>query len=112
MHSMISVIDSSTGSATSEEMAEIDSFNAALWLEGQLVFAGGLAAPDEAQIVDGREVEGRGPVADVTDGPLHGGHEHLSGFWLVKLDDAELAQPIAAAASRACNRRVELRPLL
>lgn len=103
---MISVIDDRTGSATPEEMVEIDSFNAALRLEGQLFLASGLAAPAEARVIDGR-----GTGVDVTDGPLHEGREHLSGFWLVDVPDAETAQQIAAAASRACNRRVEVRAL-
>lgn len=107
MHFMISVIDDATGSATPEEMTEIDSFNAALRQEGQLVFAGGLAAPAEARVIDAR-----GSASDVTAGPLHEGREHVSGFWLVDLPDAEMAQHVATAASRACHRRVELRPLL
>lgn len=107
MHFLISVIDTSTGSATPEEIEAIDSFNAALRLEGQLVFAGGLAAPDEARVIDGREGE-----TVVVDGPLHDAKEHVSGFWLLDVPDPEIAPQIAAEASRACQRRVELRPLL
>ena len=48
MHYLISVIDDTTGSATPDEMAAIDAFNARLTADGHWVFAGGLAAPGAA----------------------------------------------------------------
>jgi hypothetical protein len=48
----------------------------------------------------------------VTEGPLHSGPEYLSGFWIIDARTLEEARTLAAEASKHCNRRVELRPLL
>lgn len=104
---LVSVIDRATGSATPDEMVAIEAFNAALELEGQLVLAGGLADPGESLVVDGRGAE-----TVVTEGPLHTAREYVSGFWVLEISDPELVRPIAAEASRACNRRVEVRSFL
>ena len=45
-------------------------------------------------------------------GSVFVGDEYMSGFWLVDADTPETARRLAAAASRACNRKVELRPFL
>jgi hypothetical protein len=45
-------------------------------------------------------------------GPLHDTLEFMSGFWLINAPDAETAQALAAEGSKACNRKVELRPLI
>ena len=56
---------------------------------------------------------GRSPTDVVTtDGPLHESTEFVSGFWIVTAPDLDAARALAAAGSKACNRRVELRPLL
>lgn len=110
MHYLISVIDHTTGSATPDEMAAIDSFNARLTADGHWVFAGGLAAPGAATVVDHRAGRAGRPV--VTDGPFIESKEYLSGFWIVDAPDGEVALRLAGEASRHCNRRVELRPFL
>lgn len=51
---LLSVIDHETNSATGDEMEAIDAFNDKLKANGQWVFAGGLAAPETATVVDGR----------------------------------------------------------
>ena len=107
MRFLISVIDNQTGTATSDEMAAIDAFNDGLRERGQFIFAGGLAAPDSAKVIDNRSNRG-----EVNPGPLHRGTEYLSGFWIVEAKDEAAALAIANGASLACNRRVELRPLL
>ena len=107
MRFLISVIDSQTGTATAAEMAAIDAFNAGLRERGQFIFAGGLSSPDSAKVIDNRE-----NIGEITSGPLHGGNEYLSGFWIVEAKDEAAALAIANGASLACNRRVELRPLL
>jgi hypothetical protein len=107
MQYLISVIDESTGSATPGEMADIDAFNARLVADGHWVFAGGLAAPDTATVIDHR---GAGPI--VTDGPFIESKEYLSGLWIVEAPDLDVALRLAADGSRCCNRRVELRPFL
>jgi hypothetical protein len=38
--------------------------------------------------------------------------ENYSGFWLIQAADLESAQTLALEGSMACNRKVELRPLL
>jgi hypothetical protein len=107
MRFLISVIDDRTGSAAPEEMAAIDAFNDRLQAEGHWVVAGGITSPSEASVIDSRGAE---PV--ITDGPLHESTEYIAGFWLVNAPDPHTAQSLASEASKACNRRVELRPLL
>lgn len=57
-------------------------------------------------------IDDRGAATEITDGPLHASADYVSGFWLVTAPDLDVAQALAAAGSRACNRRVELQPLL
>jgi len=102
-----SVLDETTGSATDDEMAAIDAFNEQLQANGHWVFAGGLAAPSTATVVDGRSGE-----ALFTDGPYLESKEYVAGFWLVEAPDLDVALRLAAGGSTACNRRVEVRPLL
>ncbi len=107
MQFLLSVIDDRTGSATGDEMAAIDAFNDRLRAEGHWVLAGGLTAPDSATVVDGR---GASPV--LADGPFVESTEFIAGFWVVDCPDDAAARELATEASRACNRRVELRPFL
>lgn len=107
MQYLISVIDDSTNSATPAEMTAIDAFNARLAAEGRRVFAGGLAAPRTASVIDGR---GGRPV--ILDGPFIETKEYFGGFWIITADDHEMALSLAAEGSKACNRRVELRAFL
>ena len=105
MKYLISVIDTVSGSATSDEMTAIDDFNEDLQGQGQWVFAAGLAAPESATVVDNR-----GDTPLLTDGPFVESKEFLAGFWIVEAADLDAALKIAAAGSRACNRKVEVRP--
>jgi hypothetical protein len=107
MRYLIGVIDDTTNSATGDEMAAIDQFNERLHSDGHWVFAGGLAAPHTATVVDNR---GDTPV--LTDGPFLESKEYLSGFWIIDAPDLDLALALAADGSRHCNRKVELRPFL
>jgi hypothetical protein len=107
MQYLVSVIDDTPSSATPEEMTDIDAFNEGLMADGHWVFAGGLGAPSTATLVDGRGAE---PI--VTDGPFVETKEWLSGFWIMEAPDLDVALKLAAGASRACNRRVEVRPVL
>ncbi len=104
---LISVLDETSGPATAEEMAAIDAFNEQLVTGGQWVFAGGLASPATATVVDGRDGE-----AVLTDGPYLESKEHIVGFWIVEAPDLDAAFRLAALGSERCNRRVELRPFL
>jgi hypothetical protein len=107
MRYMISVIDDQTNSATADEMAAIDVFNDRLKAEDQWVFAAGLALPSASTVIDNR---GGAPV--FTDGPYLESKEYLAGFWIIDATDLDVALKRAAEGSKACNRRVEVRPFL
>jgi hypothetical protein len=107
MQYLVSVIDDKTGSATPAEMAAIDAFNDRLEAQGHWVFAGGLASPSTATVVDNRDGE-----TIVTDGPYLESKEYLGGFWIIDAPDLDVALKLAANGSKACNRRVEVRPFL
>jgi hypothetical protein len=107
MQYLVSVIDDLTGSGTSDEMAAIDEFNDGLRAGGHWVFAGGLASPSAATVVDNR-----GEETLFTDGPFLESKEYLAGFWIMEAEDLDEALRLAAAGSKACNRRVEARPFL
>jgi len=104
---LMSVLDDTSGSATAEEMAAIDVFNDQLQADGHWVFAGGLASPDTATIVDARDAA---PV--FTDGPYVESKEFIVGFWIINAPDLDVALRLASGGSKSCNRRVELRPIL
>jgi hypothetical protein len=104
---LMSVLYETAGVATAEEMAAIDTFNEQLTADGHWVFAGGLASPSTATVVDGRDGE---PV--FTDGPYLESKEHIAGFWIIEAPHLDVALRLAALGSKHCNRRVELRPIL
>jgi hypothetical protein len=104
---LISVLTETGDFATAEEDAAIDVFNEQLQAQGQWVFAGGLASPGTATVVDGRDGE---PV--FTDGPYLESKEWVAGFWIIEAADLDVALRLAAGGSKSCNRRVELRPVL
>jgi len=104
---LMSVLTDTPDLSTPAEQAAIDVFNEQLQADGYWVFAGGLASPGTATVVDGRDGE---PV--FTDGPYVESKEYLIGFWIVNAPDLDAALRLAAAGSKSCNRRVELRPFL
>jgi hypothetical protein len=106
MQYLVSVIHDRPDLATEEEMAAIDVFNDRLVADGHWVFAGGLASPSAATVVDNRG--GGEPV--LTDGPFVESKEFLAGFWVLEAPDLDVALSLAAAGSRACNRKTEVRP--
>ncbi|MEU7868956.1 YciI family protein [Dactylosporangium sp. NPDC049140] len=107
MQYLVSVIDETAGLATDDEAAAIDVFNDRLKAEGHWVFAGGLGAPDPATVVDSRGGE---PI--FTDGPFVESKEYLAGFWIIEAPDLDVALKLAAEGSKACNRKIEVRPFL
>lgn len=107
MQYLLSVIHDRPGLATAEEMAAIHVFNDRLRAEGSWVFAGGLAAPGTATVVDNRGAE-----TLVTDGPFLESKEFLAGFWIIEAPDLDVALELATEGSRACNRKIEVRPFL
>ncbi|WP_250006718.1 YciI family protein [Actinoplanes sp. M2I2] len=104
---LFSVLDDTADSGTEDEMVAIRAFNKQLQADGHWIFAGGLAAPSTATVVDGRAGE---PV--FTDGPYLESKEFMAGFWVLEIPDLDVALRLAAGASKSCNRRVEVRPLL
>jgi hypothetical protein len=107
MKFIINVIDDLSNSGTPAEMNEINKFNDQLRVNGQFVFAGGLAAPENADVIDNRN------DANLSTGkPLFEANENFSGFWLIEAENIDVARELAFAGSKACNRKVELRPLL
>ena len=105
MQYLISVIHDQAGLATPDEMAAIDVFNDRLQAEGHWVFAGGLASPNTATVIDNR-----GEEALVTDGPFIESKEYLAGVWVWEAPDLDVALKLAAEASKVCDRKIEVRP--
>lgn len=116
MRFVMFVVDGATETASRGEIAAIDAFNDDLRRDGRFVLAVGIGAPDTAQLFDERtfgshESQMHRDTPHVA-GSLQGTDEFYSGFWVIDNVDHETAQLLAARASRACNRKVELRPLL
>jgi len=107
MQYLVSVIDDTAGLATPDQQAAISVFDDRLKAEGHWVFAGGLAPPSTATVIDNR-----GEEAMVTDGPFLESKEHLAGFWIMEAPDLDVALKLAAEGSKACHRKVEVRPFL
>ena len=107
MQYLVSVIHDSAALATPEEMAAIDVFNDQMIADGHWVFAGGLGGPSSATVIDNR-----GEAALFTDGPFLESKEYLVGFWIIEAADLDVALKLAAEGSKACNRKVEVRPFL
>jgi hypothetical protein len=107
MQYLVSVIADTADLATEDEMAAIDVFNDRLQAEGHWVFAGGLAAPGSATVIDNR-----GEEAMFTDGPFLESKEYLAGFWIMEAADLDVALRLATEGSKACNRKIEVRPIL
>jgi hypothetical protein len=99
MKFLISVIDDLTNSGTPDEMAAINAFNDELRANGHWIFAWGLQAPETATVIDNRN-----GANTETGKPLFDSKENEAA-------DPQIAKKLAYEASKACNRKVELRPL-
>jgi hypothetical protein len=108
MKFLLSVIDSQTRSPHSaEEIAAINAFNDKLVAAGQRLLAIGLESPKDAVVVDGT-----GDQFSSTPGPLVDSAEFAAGIWIIEVANKEQALQLAAEGSKACNRRIELRPII
>jgi hypothetical protein len=114
MQFLVNVIDDGqaeaagrTHSATATESEAVQALNERLQADGRIVFAGGLAAPTDSVVIDAR-----GGDTVVTEGPVVDAAEYVAGFWVLDLADVETARAVAEQASTACNRKIELRPVL
>ena len=107
MQYLINVIDSRSNSGTAEEAVAIDAFNEKLQAGGHWVFAAGLADPTTSTVIDNRGDE---PV--FTDGPFVEAKEWAAGLWIIEAPDLDVALKLMTEGSKACNRRLEVRPIL
>jgi hypothetical protein len=107
MRFIIAVIDSKSRSASGDEMAAIDEFNDKLQANGHWIIACGIDDPEKAVVLDNRN-----DLGFVAEGPLHSTDEFMAGFWLIHAENIEEAKALAAEGSKACNRKVEVRPIL
>jgi hypothetical protein len=107
MRFLLAVIDTASNTATGDEGAAIDAFNDSLEANGHWIIACGIDSPSSASVVDNRLGAGL-----ITDGPLLNSEEYMSGFWLINAESYEQAIALAVEGSKACNRKVEVRPLL
>ena len=92
MRFAIFVIDSDTNTGGQSEMAAIDAFNDKLRANGNWVMAFGMEKP--------------GPDS------IQASNHFYSGQWIIEAADLAEARALAKEASKACNRRIELRPFL
>jgi len=102
----ISVIVDLSNSGTPSEMAAIDAFNDGQRANNQFIFAWGLEDPSTATVIDNRN-----GANTETGKPLFDSKENVTGFWLIEAEDQVTAKKLAFEASKACNRKVELRKL-
>jgi hypothetical protein len=107
MRFIIFVIDGPGNPANSDEMAQIDAFNEKLQKNGNWITAAGIQPGAQATVIDNR-----GGKGEVTPGSLFDAPEFYSGFWIIEADSAEAGHQLAMDGSRACNRKVELRPYI
>ena len=107
MRYIIFVIDTPGNLATPSEMSAIDGFNEKLQSTGSWNTAAGIHGSSETYVIDSRATSEL-----VRSGSLVEGSENYTGFWIIECDSDAHALEIAKEASRACNRRVELRPYL
>ncbi|MFC7620621.1 YciI family protein [Microlunatus sp. GCM10028923] len=107
MKYLVSVIDDEDTPGSDDRMPAISEFNERLKAEGYWVFAGGLAATEEAAVIDNR-----GEQAVITDGPFVESKEFLAGVWVWEAPDLDVALKLATEASKICDRKLEVRPFL
>jgi hypothetical protein len=101
------VIDGGINTANGDEMQAIDAFNQMLEDNGHWITAGGIHSGAEATVIDNRNDAGV-----VNKGSLYNEPEHYSGFWLINAENESQAIELAKQGSKACNRKVEVRPYL
>jgi hypothetical protein len=109
MQYLINVLHDSRELAPADEQAAIEVFNERMQADGHWVFAGGLPYPDAGSTT---VFDNRADAGLVSDGPFVESKEFVVGFWIIDVPSDAVARRLAAEGSKACNRRVELRPFL
>ena len=104
-HDRNETFESLTQDQIQQMYKDVDAFNQEVKAAGQWVFGGGLHDKNSATVVDAT-----GSEAIVTDGLFAESKEYLGGFWVIEVPDLDAAKKIAAAASKACDGKVEVRP--
>jgi hypothetical protein len=108
MRFLVNVIESIDRPAHSrQEIDAIDAFNNEMVAAGERVLAVGIASPENSIQIDNRDGQVNYIKESLTDSS-----EYISGIWIIDVPNQEIALELAARGSKACNRRVELRPLL
>ncbi len=107
MRFLLTVIAVDEGLATTAEMSAIDAFNEGLRSNGHWVMAAGIEPPSA-----GFRVDNRGADPLVSSGSLGDSGEFMAGFWIIDATTRDEALELGLAASRACNRTVEVRAFL
>lgn len=105
MHYLFTVVGDTANEVDDSAPGAVGAFNERLKAEGRWVFGGGLTSPADATVTDNR-----GSAAVFSDGPFVESKEYLAGFWVLEADDLDVALALSADASRACNRKIEVRP--
>lgn len=103
MRFLLGIVDETGERPTDAERAAIEAFTAALRARGRLVVACGLADAADGVVVDAT-------AGDPRHTPAAPGTGLLTGVWVVSAPDVATAHAIAADASAAAARRVEVRP--
>lgn len=57
-------------------------------------------------------IDGRGDEPVFTDGPFLEAKEWAAGLWIIDAPDLDVALKLMGGGSKACNRRLEVWPLL
>jgi len=108
MRFVINIIESIEKPAHSkQEIEAIDALNEEMIAAGQRVLAVGIASPENSIQIDNRA----GEVKHVKESFTYSS-EYVSGFWIIDVPNQEIALELAARGSKACNRIIELRPIL
>ncbi len=108
MRFLINVIEGIEKPAHSrQEIDSINAFNDDMVTAGRRILAVGIASPNSSILIDNRD----GNIKYINES-FNVASEYVSGIWIIDVTTREIALELAARGSKACNRRVELRPLL
>ena len=94
-------------SANQDEVIAINHFNEKIESSGHRIMAVGVAAPDTAKVFDNRNGRNLVVTGQAIDSDLY-----MAGFWIIDAESDDVAYDLASEASKACNRLIEVRPLL
>ncbi|MET7281001.1 YciI family protein [Kribbella sp. NPDC005582] len=106
MKFLVSVIDDKSNPGSTDRQPVISEFNDRLIADGYWVFAGGLTETEAAKVIDNR---GEQPL--FSDGPFVESKEYLAGFWVWEAPSLAVALELATEASKACDRKIEVRQI-